>query len=497
MSGKWNFDTTYTSLPSAFYRRMDPKPVPKPELVLFNDELAEDLGLDREALQREAGVRVLAGGGVPDGGTPLAMAYAGHQFGGFTMLGDGRALLLGEHVTPSGKRVDIHLKGSGPTPFSRGGDGRAALGPMVREYIVSEAMHGLRIPTTRSLAVATTGKAVFRRGPLPGAVLTRVAASHLRVGTFQFAATWHGPDAVRALADYTLQRHFPALTSAEDPYIELLRVVARRQAELVAGWQAVGFIHGVMNTDNVTMSGETIDYGPCAFMEAYDPDTVFSSIDEGGRYAYGRQPPIAQWNLARFAETLLPLLHPEEEKAIEAAQQVISEFPSVFRRQWLARMRSKLGLSDEDGDDEGLIDDLLQLMQRHQADYTNVFRALTLLMLGERDEREGSGTEALFASDAWDTWYRRWRKRWDRGAVEDREERRRSAARLMQRTNPSIIPRNHRVEEALEAALEGDMEPTRAFVKAMKNPYAYSPEQERFVAPAPATAPAYVTYCGT
>src|SRR5690606_9955937 len=357
MTAGWNFHNTYAQLPAAFYARLDPVPVASPELVVLNESLAETLGLNGEALRDEEGVAVFAGNRVPDGATPLAQAYAGHQFGVFTMLGDGRAILLGEHVTPTGERVDIQLKGSGRTPFSRGGDGRAALGPMLREYIISEGMHGLGIPTSRSLAVVTTGEYIVRETLLPGAVLTRVAASHLRVGTFQYAAARGNVDDLRALADYALQRHGPDV-DPRDPgrFLQLLRAVVARQARLVAQWQLVGFIHGVMNTDNTTISGETIDYGPCAFMDVYDPATVFSSIDTYGRYAYQNQPAIAGWNLARFAEALLPLLHEDRDKGVELAQGAIDEFPGLYRRHWLTGMRAKLGLCTEEEDDEALID---------------------------------------------------------------------------------------------------------------------------------------------
>ena len=346
------------------------------EVDILNDALATSLGLNVQALQSEDGVAVLAGNQIPEGASPLAQAYAGHQFGHFNMLGDGRAMLLGEQITPQGERVDIQLKGSGRTPYSRGGDGRAALGPMLREYIISEAMHALGIPTTRSLAVVTTGESVSVK-PTTGAILTRVAASHLRVGTFQYVAKWGTVEELRILADYTLKRHFPDIEADENRYLSLLQEVIKRQAELIAKWQLVGFIHGVMNTDNMTISGETIDYGPCAFMDTYDPATVFSSIDTQGRYAYGNQPYIAGWNLARFAETLLPLLHENQEQAVKLAQDAISDFTDLYHSNWLAGMRAKLGIFNEELEDESLIEDLLSMMQKHRADYTNTFRALT------------------------------------------------------------------------------------------------------------------------
>ncbi len=373
----WNFDNSYVSLPQSLFTNYQPTPVRSPKLAILNDSLATSLGLNVQALQSEEGVATLAGNQVPDGAFPLAQAYAGHQFGHFTMLGDGRALLIGEHITPRGERVDIQLKGSGRTPYSRGGDGRAALGPMLREYMISEAMHALGIPTTRSLAVVTTGESVIRETALPGAILTRVAVSHIRVGTFQYASKWGTAEDLRALADYTLQRHYPDADAAENRYLSLFQEVIKRQAELIAKWQLVGFIHGVMNTDNMAISGETIDYGPCAFMDTYDPATVFSSIDAQGRYAYGNQPQIAGWNLARFAEALLPLLHDQQEEALKLAEDAILEFPKLYESNWLAGMRAKLGIFNEEEQDEALIEDLLSLMQEHHADYTNTFRALT------------------------------------------------------------------------------------------------------------------------
>ena len=351
----WNFDNSYARLPEAFYVRLNPVPVHTPKLVVFNSALAQFLGLNPDALKGEEGAAVFSGNGIPEGAEPLAQAYAGHQFGSFTMLGDGRAILLGEQVTPNGERFDIQYKGSGRTPFSRQGDGRAALGPMLREYIISEALHALDIPTTRSLAVVITGEEVFRETALQGAILTRTAASHIRVGTFEYAAARGNPNDIRTLADYTIGRHFPDLAADGNPYLALLGAVMERQASLVARWLLVGFIHGVMNTDNMALCGETIDYGPCAFMDAYDPNTVFSSIDRDGRYAYGRQPQIAQWNLARFAETLLPLVHEDPQEAVSMANEAVSGFSDTFRHYWLRGMRAKLGLLNQEGDDGALV----------------------------------------------------------------------------------------------------------------------------------------------
>jgi Uncharacterized conserved protein len=479
----WNFDNSYARLPGVFFRILDPKPVRAPELAVLNNPLAKSLGLDAHALRSADGLAALAGNRVPGGAVPLAQAYAGHQFGHFTMLGDGRALLLGEQITPRGERFDIQLKGSGRTPYSRGGDGRAALGPMLREYMISEAMHALGIPTTRSLAVVTTGEQVFRETALPGAVLTRVAASHLRAGTFEYAARWGSIDDLRALADYTLKRHFPDIETGDSRYLSLLREVIKRQASLIAKWQLVGFIHGVMNTDNMALSGETIDYGPCAFMDTYDPATVFSYIDVHGRYAYGNQPLIANWNLARFAETLLPLLHDDQEQAVKLATAALEEFMTRYRRYWLAGIRAKLGLFHEQDGDEAFVEDLLGMMRKSRADYTNTFRALTFAAA------EGTVLEtADFAG-----WYRRWQARLDR-----QQEPKDASRQLMRDSNPAVIPRNHRVEAALEAAVQhGDYSVMTRLLDALADPYAHSPAQADYAAPPKPSACRYRTFCGT
>src|SRR4051794_22800781 len=373
----WRLEHTYTELPKLFYADAAPTAVREPRLVAFNTPLATMLGLVPDALAGAEGAAIFAGNALPDAARPLAQAYAGHQFGYFTALGDGRAILLGEQITPAGDRLDIQLKGAGPTRFSRRGDGRAALGLMLREYIISEAMHALGIPTTRSLAVATTGEPVYREQMLQGAVLTRVAASHIRVGTAQWAAAHDDTAALRALADYTLARHYPECAGAAEPHVALFDAILDRQARLIARWQLVGFIHGVMNTDNMALSGETIDYGPCAFMDAYDPATVFSSIDVGGRYAYGNQPPVAGWNLARLAESLLPVLHRDERAAVAMATEALERFDPRLEHHWLVGMRKKLGLFNEEPGDRALVNDLLAWMQRTAADFTNTFRALT------------------------------------------------------------------------------------------------------------------------
>lgn len=479
----WNLDNSYARLPKLFFSTINPTPVFSPELVIFNKSLATSLGLDIGDLQSNDGVAVLAGNEIPQGSLPLAQAYAGHQFGHFTMLGDGRALLLGEQITPQGERFDIQLKGSGKTPYSRQGDGRAALGPMLREYIISEAMHALGIPTTRSLAVVTTGESVIRETKQPGAILTRVAASHLRVGTFQYASQWGTVEDLQALADYTLQRHFPEV-SDENRYLVLLQEVVKHQALLIAKWQLVGFIHGVMNTDNMALSGETIDYGPCAFMDTYDPATVFSSIDIYGRYAYGNQPTIAAWNLARFAETLLPLLDTNQDQAVKLAQDVISDFSELYRSNWLKGMRAKLGIFNEELEDQSLIEGLLSIMQKYGADYTNTFRSLTL---------DKPHDTVLFGTREFTQWSELWQARLSR-----QKETKASSLGLMQNSNPAVIPRNHRVEEALEKAVkQGDYGGMERLLDVLAKPYAYSPEQTHYSTVPAASAKPYRTFCGT
>lgn len=478
----WNLEHSYAELPDMFYSVLRPVPVCEPGLAILNQPLAEALGLNPRRLRSSDGVAVLAGNKLPPGSMPLAQAYAGHQFGYFTMLGDGRAILLGEQITPQGERYDIQLKGSGRTPYSRGGDGRATLGPMLREYIISEAMHGLGIPTSRSLAVVTTGETVSRETELPGAILTRVASSHLRVGTFQYAANWGSVDDVRALADYTLHRHFPEVFQAENPYLELLKDVIKRQALLIAKWLLAGFVHGVMNTDNMALSGETIDYGPCAFMDAYNPATVFSSIDTRGRYAYGNQPGIAAWNLARFAETLLPLLDDDQHQAVQLAEDAVSDFADLFQCNWLAGMRAKLGIFNHEPQDEGLIRELLRLMEQNGADYTNTFLAITF-----------DKPEAWFCTREFALWRERWQARRSR-----QQQTIEASRQLMQNNNPALIPRNHRVEEALEAAVEQrDYSVLERLLAVLTDPYAHSPQHAAYSTPPPPSSRPYRTYCGT
>lgn len=481
---KIKLENTYIKLPDIFYTNQNPSHVPNPKLVAFNYSLAKDLELDVDYLESTDGIGILSGNKVLEGTMPIAQAYAGHQFGYFTMLGDGRAVLLGEFITPNNERLDIQLKGSGETPYSRGGDGKASLGPMLREFIISEAMHGLRIPTTRSLAVVETGETVIREKLLPGAVLTRIASSHIRVGTFQYIASYGKIEDLRALADYTIHRHYKYLVNDENKYLKFLNEVIKKQADLISKWQLVGFIHGVMNTDNMTISGETIDYGPCAFMDVYNPSTVFSSIDRSGRYAYGNQPNIGAWNLARFAESLLPLLSEDKDKAINMAQEAISEYPKIFKEKWLSGMRAKLGLFNEEDDDEDLIDKLLSIMDRYAVDFTNTFRALTI------GKVEDTG---LLGKEEFDVWYKTWNQRLTR-QKESREE----ISKLMKNNNPSIIPRNHRVEEALAAAVKNsDYTIMDKLLAVLKNPYDYSKEQEEYVSLPKQSKVPYKTFCGT
>ncbi|MCU6708247.1 YdiU family protein [Paenibacillus sp. J5C_2022] len=478
----WRFDNSYSRLPDMLFSEVRPTPVRSPGIVKLNAAYAEQLGLDAEALNSEHGAAVLAGNAIPEGALPIAQAYAGHQFGHFTMLGDGRAILLGEHIAPDGKRVDIQWKGSGRTPYSRSGDGRAALGPMLREYIISEAMHALGIPTTRSLAVVATGEPVFREAALPGAILVRTAASHIRVGTFQYVANWGDKEQLRLLADYAIGRHYPNCAADNERYLSMLREVIERQAQLIVKWQMAGFIHGVMNTDNMAISGETIDYGPCAFMDAYDEAAVFSSIDRQGRYAYRNQPGIAAWNLARLAETLLPLIHDKEDKAIELAEEALAQFGERYQSLWLAGMRAKLGLVQEEERDLSLANDWLALLQRHSADYTNAFLALTY---------NRKQTKALEEDDSYKQWLSAWHNR------REQEENEAASQQVMTGSNPVVIPRNHRVEEALTAAMQGDYGVMDDLLDKLANPYELTPEKEAFCqTPDPSPIP-YRTYCGT
>ncbi|HXV50365.1 MAG TPA: YdiU family protein [Candidatus Binatia bacterium] len=484
------FDNTYARELEGLYVPWKAAQAARPRLVKFNRELAEELGLDINALDSERGARIFAGNEIPEGAAPLAQAYAGHQFGGFVpQLGDGRALLLGEVVDRSGQRRDIQLKGSGPTPFSRAGDGRAALGPVLREYLIGEAMHALGIPTTRALAAVLTGEPVFRETPLPGAVLTRVAASHIRVGTFQFFAARGEQAKVKRLADYVIERHYPELKEQANPYLGLLEHVCDKQAALVARWMHVGFIHGVMNTDNMAISGETIDYGPCAFMDHYDPSTVFSSIDTYGRYAYANQPKIAQWNLARFAETLLSLLDVDRNLAVARASEVVNNFPQRYEHHWLNGMRAKLGLFTEEEADLNLATGFLTAMEGNKIEYTLAFRYLANAALGDEEP-----LRALFSDpSAYDLWSQHWRARLVREATAPLER-----AQAMRRANPAFIPRNHRVEEALSASVKrDDYAPFDALLNILARPFDDQPEFAAFAEPAPEGQGRYRTFCGT
>lgn len=477
-------ENTYANLPKKMFSIQNPNDISSPKLIIFNDSLADVLGLDADFLKGKDGIDILSGNKVLEGTTPISQSYAGHQFGYFTMLGDGRAVLLGEYISKDGQRFDIQLKGSGRTPYSRGGDGKAALGPMLREYIISEGMNGLGIPTTRSLAVVTTGESVIRETELEGAVLTRIAKSHIRVGTFQFAANYGSIEDVKALADYTLNRHFKKASNSENQYLYLLNEVIKRQAELISKWQLVGFIHGVMNTDNMVISGETIDYGPCAFMDIYDPNTVFSSIDTYGRYAYGNQPKIAVWNLARFAETLLPLLDDDADEAVKIAEKSLSRFEILYKNNWISGMRKKLGLFNEEDKDEHIIETLLNLMKKYKADYTNTFLNLTL---GNINNIE------MFRKEDFKDWYKLWQERLKR-----QNELMEDSIELMKKNNPVVIPRNHRVEEALSAAVNNNNYTVmNKLLEAINSPYDYSNVSEYYSElPKPTSCP-YKTYCGT
>jgi protein adenylyltransferase len=492
MTVHFPFQNTYAALPASFFARVAPTPVLSPRLIKLNRPLAVQLGLDPDRLSSPEGVEILAGKQIPDGADPIAMAYAGHQFGHFVpQLGDGRAILLGEVIDADGVRRDIQLKGSGPTPFSRRGDGRAALGPVLREYIVSEAMAALGIPTTRSLAAVMTGESVLRETALPGAVLTRVASSHIRVGTFQYFAARGDTEGVRRLADHVINRHYPQAADAERPYHALLEGVIARQAELVARWLLIGFIHGVMNTDNSSISGETIDYGPCAFMDHYDPGQVFSSIDEQGRYAYANQPPIALWNLTRLAECLLPLFSDEQDKAIEQAQFMLAEFAEKFTTAYQAGLRAKLGLLTARDGDSALVQDLLDAMAKNQADFTLTFRRLSD---AAGDPADDASVRQLFADPAaFDEWAGRWRQRL---ADEPQDPATRQAA--MRSVNPAFIPRNHRVEAVIDAAVaRDDFAPFEELLAVLSKPYQDQPEFAGYADPPQPEQRVLQTFCGT
>jgi uncharacterized protein YdiU (UPF0061 family) len=478
----WHFDNTYSKLSKTFIEDIKPTPVHDPELVILNEQLAKELNLDFSKTKEKDLSLLFSGNSLPDGTNTIAQAYAGHQFGHFTMLGDGRAVLLGEHIANKNNRFDIQFKGSGRTSFSRGGDGRAALGPMLREYIISEAINTLNIPTTRSLAVVKTGEKVVRENLLEGAILTRVASSHLRVGTFQYIAARQNIEDLNTLVDYTIERHYPQIKSSKTKALDLLNLVMEKQCLLVVDWMRVGFIHGVMNTDNMTISGETIDYGPCAFMDQYHPKTVFSSIDKFGRYAYSNQPPITKWNLARFAECLIPLIDKNEEAAIKIATDVIDNFQNIYEKKWLNMMRDKLGLFGEDKNDRKLIDDLLNWMEKHKIDYTNTFCHLMEIKIDDNTYKE----------EAFITWFEEWKKRskLNNSSKEKQIE-------LMKKNNPIVIPRNHKVEEALSEAYSGNLEKMNKLNNVLKNPYSNQEDISEYQVPAPMTDEKYQTFCGT
>ena len=477
----FRFDNSYSRLPDSLFSLCEPQPVADPAMLLFNHALAAALTLNGDALA--ASPSSLSGNAALPGSTPLAQAYAGHQFGHLAMLGDGRAILIGEHLNADDQRVDIQLKGAGRTPFSRGGDGRAALGPMLREYVISEAMHALGIPTTRSLAVVSSGEPVYREQALPGAILTRVAASHLRVGTFQYTAGQQDPALMDTLIEYTLKRHYPEHADSNTPALALLDAVIDKQVSLITHWMRVGFIHGVMNTDNVSLCGETIDYGPCAFMDQYDINTVYSSIDHQGRYAYGNQPAITQWNLARFAETLLSRMGEDKDQVVELATERLKGVSDRYDASWQAMMRDKLGLIGTDPMDDTLIKDLLDWMQTNGADYTNTFRAL---IGGQRPDGE------RYASDEFTDWHTRWKMRLERHAGETMD-----AWALMRRSNPAVIPRNHQVDAALRAAESGDMAVLTALLTALEDPYADRANDDPYCQPPTADEVVCATFCGT
>ena len=477
----WHFDNTYSKLSDTFKEKVKPTPVHSPELVVLNDRLAKDLTLDFSKVEKKDLSQIFSGNTLPEGSSTLAQAYAGHQFGHFTMLGDGRAVLLGEHLVNNTNRFDVQFKGSGRTSFSRSGDGRAVLGPMLREYIISEAIHSLKIPTTRSLAFVKTGEKIVRENLLPGAILTRVASSHIRVGTFQYIAAKQNINDLNTLVDYTINRHYPEIKSSKNKALDLLNLVMERQCKLVVNWMRVGFIHGVMNTDNMAISGETIDYGPCAFMDNYNPKTVFSSIDKFGRYSFSNQPPITKWNLSRFAECLIPLIDNNEDKAIQLATEAIDNFQNIYEEKWLNMMRDKLGLFGKTKDDKKLIDDLLTWMEKNKADYTNTFCYLMNISIGN---------SSLYDDKEFINWSNNWKNRiFINNISKDK------SIELMKKTNPIIIPRNHKVEEALKAANENDLEVMNRLLSNLDNPYSEQKDIEDYQLPS--NNEGYQTFCGT
>ncbi len=482
-SNEFHFKNSYLTLPDIFYEKRMPDSVSEPKCIVLNQDLIGSIGVELSELNEREIAEIFSGNRMPNGADPFAQAYAGHQFGHFTMLGDGRAHVLGEHIQPDGKRVDIQLKGSGRTRYSRRGDGRASLGPMLREYLISEAMHALGIPTTRSLAVVSTGDNVIRETELPGAVLTRLASSHIRVGTFEFARAHGNKDMVSQLLNYTVKRHDQNISNDPNKVILFLENVMKRQVGLVVHWMRVGFIHGVMNTDNMAISGETIDYGPCAFMDAYHPGTVFSSIDQMGRYAFTNQPVIAEWNFARLVETVLPLLGSDQKRAIEIAKSIIAEFPTYYQNKYIEMMSSKIGLIGQYPEDESLINELLGWMKNNHADYTNTFRDLCL-------EKKPSGS--YYDTVAFNQWYEKWQKRFNKNNKSSQ-----TGLQLMKKSNPVIIPRNHQVEAALTAATDGNFAPFNELLTALKDPYNESEVITVYQSPPSPSERVYQTFCGT
>ena len=477
----WHFDNTYSKLSSTFKEDIKPTPVHDPELVVLNEKLARDLKLDFSKINKKELAKLFSGNSLPEGSNSIAQAYAGHQFGHFTMLGDGRAVLIGEHLVNKNNKFDIQFKGSGRTSFSRNGDGRAALGPMLREYIISEAINFLKIPTTRSLAVVKTGEKVVRENLLPGAILTRVASSHIRVGTFQYIAAKQNIDDLKILMNYTIDRHYPEIKTSKNKALDLLNLVMEKQCQLVVNWMRVGFIHGVMNTDNMAISGETIDYGPCAFMDHYDPKTVFSSIDSHGRYSFANQPPITKWNLARFAECLIPLIDKDQDEAIKIATETINNFEKIYEVKWLNMMRDKLGLFGEDKSDKILINDLLGWMEKNKADYTNTFCHLMDIKTINNE---------IYNDKGYIDWSNKWKKR-----ILMNNSSKEKSLKIMRNSNPIVIPRNHKVEEALKAANENNLDVMNKLLSILTKSYENHKNIQDFQSPS--NIKEYKTFCGT
>ncbi|HZK10497.1 MAG TPA: YdiU family protein [Clostridia bacterium] len=476
----WNFDNSYEKLPSTFYKKVELSPLVSPTLLVLNEKLAKELGLDPDLLKKAEGLSVLSGTKLPPGGSSISQAYMGHQFGHLSMLGDGRALLIGEQITPRGERFDLQYKGSGPTPFSRSGDGRATLGPMLREYLISEAMHNLGIPSSRSLSVSLTGDRVLRNSLEKGAILVRVASSHIRIGTFVYAASQKDISKLKSLADYSIERHFPELKNSQQIYLDFYKKVIQGQGELIAKWMLVGFVHGVMNSDNMAISGETIDYGPCAFMDLYKKNTLFSSIDRLGRYAYGNQPKIGMWNLAKFGESLIPLIDKDPKLAVKKLSKALDEYPKIYEKAYYSGLGKKVGLADFDLKNKKILNELLEFMEENKLDYTNTFLDLTFKKFDK----------AVYASKEFLDWKNKWES-----LLKEEGKSQQQVGEMMKNHNPAIIPRNHWVERAIKEASMGEYDLLFDFLRALENPYAHKSKQEKYsVVP---ENPHYVTYCGT